>query len=278
MFDSILERADDSAIDSVWVTDHVAVPRERSSRYPYTTSGEFRSDVSPDSPWLECTTALAWALSRTRRVSVGTAIIVLPARQPVLLAKQLSTLSFLVGCDRIVLGVGAGWLKEEIQALDMSAASLAGRMEESVAVMRWAWAGAAEPFHGTFRQIPPLHFSPRIEPNAVPIIVGGHGPRALKFAAEHGDGWLPSHLSSDDIRAGVAEITRQRHGSDQPGSLRVVARPGLGREPTAALVDEHREAGVTDLILDIPYAGGVGEALAHVGEISQLAKEYADAV
>ena len=105
----VAERADQLGFDTLWITDHVVVPREPSSRYPYSESG--RLPVDPDGNYFEPLASLAYLGGRTRRIRLGTSVLIAPYRNPVVTAKMLSSLDALSG-GRVTIGIGAGWLRE----------------------------------------------------------------------------------------------------------------------------------------------------------------------
>lgn len=251
--------AEESGFDSVWLTDHVAMPRTFEARYPYTPSGKVREDVSPGQPWLEITTAMTWVLSRTKSVQVGTAVLVAALRPAVLLAKQLSSMAFLAGPERLLLGLGAGWLTEEVDALQLPSDRLGARLSDTVGVLRWCWSGAAEPFVGATYAVPPLHFAPGLSAQrSIPILIGGHSRAALRRVAEIGDGWIASHLAPEAIAECLETVRQLRHDAglavDLPDSQHVLCRLGPTPDLDVEQIGRYARAGVTHLVLDLPYS------------------------
>src|SRR5579859_1030977 len=131
-----LERA---GVDSVWVSDHVVLPRTIESRYPFAADG--RATWPTDSPYLEALIALALAAGATERVRLGTAALVLPMRNPVMFAKQAASIDHASG-GRLELGVAAGWLAEEFAALGAPFERRGARLAEWIAIARECWSGA----------------------------------------------------------------------------------------------------------------------------------------
>jgi alkanesulfonate monooxygenase SsuD/methylene tetrahydromethanopterin reductase-like flavin-dependent oxidoreductase (luciferase family) len=251
-------RAEDTGFDSVWLTDHIAMPRAYSAKYPYTSSGAVRADVAADEPWLEIATAMTWVLARTRSVQVGAAVVVAALRPAVLLAKQLSTMAFLGGSERLIVGLGAGWLTEEIEALQRPTDNLGARLSDTVEIMRWCWSGAETPFVGSTLSVPPLYFAPGVPgERTLPILIGGHSRAALRRAVTVGDGWVASHLAPDAVRErlDVANALARDAGIERVGEqrLRVVCRLGPTPELDVDLIEQYVRAGVDDLVLDLPY-------------------------
>ena len=111
---SLAQRAEDLGFDHVWVSDHVILPREVDSFYPYASDGV--ATFLPDEPYYEPLAALNFLAGCTQRVRLGTHVLILPYRNPVLTAKMIATLDVLSG-GRVILGAGVGWMEEEFQAL-----------------------------------------------------------------------------------------------------------------------------------------------------------------
>ncbi|MFW6092824.1 MAG: LLM class F420-dependent oxidoreductase [Pseudomonadota bacterium] len=163
----------------------------------------------PQMPILEALTVLSFAAAHTHRIGLGTEVLVLPQRQPVLVAKQVSTLDTLSG-GRVRLGVGVGWQASEYDALDADFANRGARMDEYIDVLRTYWGEEHVDFHGRFHTSTAMAMEPK-SPQAerLPIWIGGHSARALRRVGERGDGWLAlAHTDAEKARAAVATIRR----------------------------------------------------------------------
>ncbi|PWJ52756.1 probable F420-dependent oxidoreductase, Rv2161c family [Quadrisphaera granulorum] len=243
---------EEAGFDSLWVSDHVVLPERVASTYPFSSDGVAR--WSTDLDYLEALLTLTAAAAVTSRVALGTAVLVLPQRQPVLLAKQAATLDALSG-GRLVLGVGAGWLAEEFAALGASFEDRGPRMAEVIGVLRSCWSGRHEG----------LLVLPRPVGGAcgLPVLVGGHSPAALRRAGVIGDGWLAQQAAADlDPDAIAHDAARMRSAAQAAGrdasSLRVVLRvaDSLGRlEQVAAHLSDLVAAGVDEVVVDVNPAG-----------------------
>ncbi len=172
---------------SLWVADHVVQVRDPQSPYPYSPDKKL-TRWQPDSPWFEALTTMAWLASATEEATIGSAVLVLPQRDPVLVAKTVSTLDQLSG-GRIALGVGAGWLAEEFTALGWDFETRGGRMNEAIELLRACWTGFPD-FEGEFFKLPDGVISLPAPAHPVPILVGGMTKAALARTATLGDGWL----------------------------------------------------------------------------------------
>jgi len=176
----LAERADALGYDTLWVTDHIVVPFEIKSRYPYSASGEFIIDATGD--YLEPLSALAFLAGRTRRIRVGTSVLVMPMRHPLESAKALATLDVLSG-GRLVVGVGTGWLAEEFAVLGIPFSDRVARTEEYIRVWKEVWTSPRPRFDGQFVKFDGIGFHPKpLQKPHPPIWIGGHGAPALRRA------------------------------------------------------------------------------------------------
>lgn len=206
---AVARAADQAGIHSGWVADHVVFP---AGEVRSTTAGSTRDGRYPrpmDETTLEAWTTLTWAAAVTTDLVLAVGVCVLPQRNPLVLAKQIATLDVLSG-GRVWCGAGIGWLREEFAALGVPWAGRAARTEETIALMRAAWARSPV-------EVPavpdPVHFVPR--PAApVPILLGGHSEPALRRAARIGDGWIGHELMPPAARETRAELGRLGAGQD----------------------------------------------------------------
>jgi probable F420-dependent oxidoreductase len=181
--------AEDAGADAVWISDHIVITDRAESRYPYSADGGVAWE--PDTECIESLTACSWMASATKRLSIGTAVLVLPQRDPVLLAKTTATIDWLSG-GRFVLGVGAGWYAEEFGALGWDFATRGRRMNEAIEFLRACWSGRPAEFEGEFFKLPAgvMCFPTPVGPGGVPVFVGGMAKVSLDRVARLGDGWV----------------------------------------------------------------------------------------
>jgi probable F420-dependent oxidoreductase len=242
--------AEELGYGSLWLTDHVALPLNCDSFYPYRSHG--RWDYPPETPWLDPLVSLAWASAAAPSLRLGTSVLVAPLRHPVLLAKQVASLDYLSG-GRVLLGVGAGWMAEEFRTMNVSFAERGRRLDEMVAIMRACWSGETVEHTGAQFQLGGFKMHPRPAQSQIPIIWGGHSDAALRRVARLGDGWHPTQIALDALADGMARLHRfcEEQGRD-PSSLLIVARPGNNYPITEASHARHLELGVTHLVADTP--------------------------
>lgn len=205
------QAAEALGFDSVWVADHVAVPRRADSVYTLLSEpvvppeGALSGILGTN---LECLTTLAFVAGITSRVRLGTSVAVLPLRHPVLNAKMLASVDAYSG-GRLVYGVGAGWLREEVESLGMPWDHRGVRMEEHIAILRLVWS-TPEPFveyRGTYYDFQEIDVNPRpVQPLGPPILVGGHSDAALERAGRIGDGWIASRMDVERLDGRFARV------------------------------------------------------------------------
>jgi probable F420-dependent oxidoreductase len=182
----IARAAEEAGFHGLLLADHLFFPATLKSKYPYSADGAPMFDGRtpfPD-PW----TAIASMAAVTSRLRFATFVFILPLREPIQLAKTLGTLALLTD-GRVALGAGAGWIREEFDALGIDFHTRGRRMDEMVAAMRKLWSGAVVEHHGRFFDFPPVQMSPA-PAREVPIWFGGLSDVATKRAAHLGDGWL----------------------------------------------------------------------------------------
>jgi probable F420-dependent oxidoreductase len=248
--------------DSLWASDHVVVPHAIASRYPYRDDGAF--PLSPDTNFLEPLTTLALVAGVTERVSLGTTVLVLPHRHPVLAAKSLATLDHLSG-GRVILGAGVGWMREEIELLGAPFDRRGVWSDEAIRVMRACWRDRRTRYRGEFFRFEDVGVFPKPVRGDIPIWIGGHTPRALRRVVALGDGWHAAFTSTDALEQGIVllhqECERQgRRFSD----LAITVRAGLSIRSTPAGSDRKAMQGSPEEILhDLARyrALGVGSVL-----------------
>lgn len=192
--------AEDAAFDSIWVADHVIFPVTFTSRYPYHESGVFPVNMSLE-PLLEPLATMGVLVGATQRVRIGTAVLVMPYRNPVLLGRMLVTLDVLSG-GRMILGAGVGWLAEEFAALDARDFAARGQVtDEGLEIIKRLCKGGEVAFRGAHYQLDPVVSSPgSVQRPHLPILIGGTTRPALERVARLGDGWISTDMPPDRLR------------------------------------------------------------------------------
>jgi probable F420-dependent oxidoreductase len=235
---------------SLWVSDHVVMPAQIESRYPFAADG--RPTWSSDTPYFDAVVALSLVAAVTERTTLGTAVLVLPLRNAVILGKQAATLDVASG-GRLELGVGVGWLAEEFAAIGVDFASRGLRFDESIETLRACWTGTLR--DGSLCLPTPAH--------EIPLLVGGHSRVALRRAGAVGDGWVANQslngIDVDEIAAArrAMEAAARDAGRDVE-RLRVVLRitESTGRsDEVARRLAALERAGVDEVVVDVDWTG-----------------------
>lgn len=263
--------AEELGYHSVWVSDHVILPapEDVESYYPYDPENQWRAPA--DTPWLDPLLALAWAGSVAPSVKLGTSVLVLPLRHPILLAKRLASLDRLTG-GRVLLGAGAGWMEEEFDLIGVPFAKRGSRAAEMVALMRELWRGEPVDFDGDIWRVPTGTMQPTPAQPSIPVLWGGHSTYTLQRVAKVGDGWHPTQITIEQLADGMETIRRlcAEHNRD-PDSVTIVARPGKVYRVNAETVARHRELGVHHLVVDPPLTGDVlGDCHAEMQRVAEM--------
>jgi len=283
----IAARAEALRFSSLFVTDHVVLPvTTEASIYPYATSGQFPGGSRQD--YLEPLMLLGYLACATRTVRLGTSVLVIPYRNPLLTAKMLAMIDVL-SRGRLILGAGTGWLREEFEALGAPPFGERGRAtDEYLSLMRRVWTTDPVTFDGRYYTVREVHALPKpVQPGGIPIWIGGHTDAALRRAARLGDGWHPiglrppALLYPDDYATRVKQlhVYAQQAGRD-PKAITLSFRapmevrgprdraPG-GERPlfqgtaaeVAADIRRYQALGVTHFVFD-PVRPDLGKVLA----------------
>ena len=227
--------AEQYGYDSVWVADHIVIPNDITLDEEHKAVIELAQKQNADA-----LISLAFVAGQTRRVRLGTSVMVLPLRNPVLAAKMLASLDALSG-GRVILGTGIGWMAEEFGALGAPAYKQRGRItDEWIRIMRACWTQKNPAYKGDHYSFSPVHFSPQPE-KPIPIWVGGNSPAALRRAGTLGDGWLGSRVGPADIPPAIAAIRQ--------------AAEAAGRDPAKLTMALGLEADILEQGAAKPQAG-----------------------
>jgi probable F420-dependent oxidoreductase len=235
--DTLVRRArlaEDAGIDELWVGDHVALP--------VAEGGD-----PADQPRLEAVVTLAHLAAVTTRIGLGFGVLVLPQRQPVLLAKQLTSIDVL-SKGRLTVGVGVGYVEPELTALGASLADRAARTEEYLDAMRALWAEPVPSFQGRFVSFDGVLQRPRpVQRPHPPIVLGGHNPRAYRRAMRYGNGWYGWDLTPEQAAESIAALRAAGERPAELGELEVtITPPGT---PDPGTVRRYADAGVHRLVV-----------------------------
>jgi len=252
----VLERigplAEELGYDSVWVGEHVVVPD------PYSPP----SPMQPLDPILDPLVALTFLAARTTRLRLATGIVILPQRNPLVLAKQLASLDAVSG-GRVVFGMGVGYLEPEMTAVGVPMERRGTRAVEYLQAMRALWEHDRPSFEGEFVSFSGVNAYPRPVQNPLPVVMAGHSPAAHRRAARHADGWYGFFLRqgevADQLEGLAVAVAEERRDMS---SFEVTVTPR--GQTDADAVAGYGRMGVNRLVLLPPPAGSVDEIEAFV--------------
>jgi probable F420-dependent oxidoreductase len=175
--------------ESIWVIDHALMCIEYDSTYPYKTTG--RTPIPAEANMPDPLILLAWIAAATARIRLGTSMLILPQRNPILLAKEVATLDR-YSKGRVTLGVGVGWVKEEVEVLKQDFHDRGRRTNEWIGVLRALWSEGLSEFEGDYFQFKDIASFPKpAQPGGIPLMIGGHSAAAAVRAGRYGDEFYP---------------------------------------------------------------------------------------
>ncbi len=198
------QAAEANGIESLWTVEHVVVPVNYQSEYPYDKSG--RMPGADDSPIPDPIVWLSYLAAATTTLKLATGVMILPQRNPVVFAKEVATLDYMSN-GRVLLGVGVGWLREEFDAIGVPFNERGARTDDNVAAMRALWTQDEATYSSAFTQFENCIVRPRPVNGTIPIHVGGHSDAAARRAGRLGDGYFPAKGSHAEL-ARSFEIVR----------------------------------------------------------------------
>ena len=270
----IARRGEEMGYDALYAGDHILVPKDISSPYPYSEGGEYPGGPSGEA--MEQVTLLAYLAGQTSRIRLVTSVIIVPYRNPLLAAKSLATLDMLSG-GRLVVGVGVGWMREEFEALDTPPFEERGAVtDEYIRAFKELWTSDDPHFEGKYVRFDNINFLPKpVQKPHPPIWVGGESRPALRRTAELADGWYPlgsnptfPMRTPEQLAAGLGRLaTYARSFGRDPAEIETIYRTHqfeLGDSPAgndrlpfvgnagqiAADIRQYQDLGVSSLVLD----------------------------
>lgn len=262
----ICKRAEAVGFESVWGGEHVVLPDTIVSKYPYTADGKIPAE--PDTQIPDPLIWLAYVAAAAPTLQLGTCILIVPQRNPLVLAKELATLDQLSG-GRVELGLGVGWLEEEFDALGIPWARRGARNDEYIEAMRALWSGPHAEFHGEFVDFDPATCSPRPVDGNIPVIVGGDSDAALRRAVRIADGYFPGEGDFEQLKALLIRLRQTAENANRdPDSIAINVMFGAQMMNPAEGVEQLASIGVDRIMVPaFFFAGPDGlDNLSRVGE------------
>jgi probable F420-dependent oxidoreductase len=264
----VARRCEELGFDSLWVTDHVVVPEVYRDMFGATVYDPL--------------SVLAYLAAHTRRVELGTAVLVLPYRNPVVVAKQLATIDQLSG-GRVVLGTGAGWAREEFEALGVTYAERGPITDEYLRVILELWTNPSPSFTGRYVRLHEVCAEPRpLRQPHPPILIGGYSKKAIRRAVALGQGWLPDGMSLPDLTSAIGFLrqTAEEVGRD-PETLSVVLRTGLFLTEVSGATAAGKQAAPWEQAATfksgpqrLPFRGSVAQVIDDIQEAARVGVDH----
>jgi probable F420-dependent oxidoreductase len=267
--------AEEAGYHSMVIPDSICYPRDASSVYPFNPDGS--REFLEDKPFLEPFSLIPALGAVTSRIRFTTFVIKVPVRNPVLLAKQVTSTAVLTG-NRLVLGVGTSPWREDYDILGADWASRGRRLDESIAILRGLAAGGYFEYQGETCTLPPVKIAP-VPTEPVPVLIGGHSDAALRRAARLGDGWMhgggdPADLPRLLARLGEFRDQAARDRSAREFEVHVISMDAYSTGGVRRL----EELGVTDVIIGFRWPYATGPDTEPLGQKIDHLRKYADDV
>jgi probable F420-dependent oxidoreductase len=242
-------RATEAAgFDSLWLPEHPVIPTAMKTIFPFTDNGKLPEHYGR---WADPFIGLAAAAAVTKRLKLGTGICLIPERETLITAKAVASLDLLSG-GRFLFGIGAGWLREETEAMGAKFGSRWKRTRESIEAMKLLWEKGAASYAGEFVRFEGLRCEPRpVQKSGPPVILGAHGPKALERVARSYDGWMPLVPSPAELNREITalrRLLRERGRDEHAVQISPLVDP-LENGPSKDELKAWRDAGADRIIL-----------------------------
>jgi probable F420-dependent oxidoreductase len=232
------KKAEELGFESFWCAEHPFIPVHSTSRFPGSEDGVIPESYSH---FVDPFVALARASGATKTIKLGTGIVLVPERHPLLLAKEISTLD-LFSSGRFLFGIGAGWLREETQIMGGDFDHRWTQTRESILAMKELWTKPAAEFHGKYYDFPLVKSFPKpLQKPHPPVLLGGSAKNILERIIAWGDGWLPNRVTPEKLREGRATLDRLAKDA--------------GRDPSKITISVHGQPADRDLLRRFHDAG-----------------------
>jgi len=258
----VAQAAEQAGLESLWTGEHVVLPDPQVPPSP----------SPPENPFLDPAVALAWVAAATKRILLGTGIIILPQRNPVVLAKELASVD-VVSKGRLIFGIGAGYLKPEFDAIGAPFDHKSARTIDFLEAMLALWTQEKPAYEGRFVRFGGVQAFPRpVQKPHPPIVMGGHAPEAFRRSVLHAHGWYGFALDPAATAAcleGLRAAERQYGRPAHLGPLEISITPAAGIN--AETVQRYADLGVHRLIFYRP-TGTLEDTVAVVEQIGALGR------
>ena len=240
-------KAEELGFESFWCAEHPFIPVHSTSRFPGSEDGVIPESYSH---FVDPFVALARASGATKTIKLGTGIVLVPERHPLLLAKEISTLDLFSG-GRFLFGIGAGWLREETQIMGGDFDHRWTQTRESILAMKELWTKPAAEFHGKYYDFPLVKSFPKpLQKPHPPVLLGGGAKNILERIIAWGDGWLPNRVTPEKLREGRATLDRlAKDAGRDPSKITISV---YGQPADRDLLRRFHDAGANRVIVRPP--------------------------
>jgi probable F420-dependent oxidoreductase len=250
--------AEEVGFESVWTFEHVMVPVDYASKYPYSADGKM--GATPETNFVDPLIALAAIAASTKRVRLGTGVNILPQTSPLYLAKQAASLDF-VSNGRFMLGLGVGWLEEEFAALGVPFARRGARADDYLQAMRKVWSGEVVEHDSEFLHWTGFKSFPLPVQSALPIVIGGSKGKALERVARHGDGWYAPTASIDQLAAVLPKLDAACEKVGRDRRTIEISAMWIPAMEGPDVVKRYEDLGVARLLVPVPALAMGGDPI-----------------
>lgn len=241
--------AEEQGFESVWTFEHVVVPVDYASKYPY--SGDGKMGATPETSFVDPLIALSAIAARTRRVRLATGVNILPQANPLLLAKQAASLDLVSG-GRFMLGVGIGWLAEEFAAMGTPFERRGARFDEYLQAMRKVWSGEVVEHESEHLHWHGFKSHPLPLQRPFPVIIGGSKGKAFERVARFGEGWYAPTASVKQLERLLPALDHAcREVGRERASVEITAM-WVPQAESADVLPRYAELGVSRLVVPLP--------------------------
>ncbi|MCR9092913.1 MAG: LLM class F420-dependent oxidoreductase [bacterium] len=261
--------AEECGFSSLWVPEHAVLFDEYAPSYPYSDDGRMPGGAGANV--LDPFPVLSFFAAHTKRIRIGTGVLILPQRNPIYAAKEIASLDVLSG-GRLDVGIGVGWLEEEMRALGTPWERRGARTNDYVSVMKALWSEDPSRYEGEFYSLPACRFAPKpVQKPHPPLIFGGESRPALRRIAEYGQGWNAAMKTPEQMVALLGELDGflEERGRTR-SELEITVMPGDALD--ASELAAYRDAGVDQVVA----LGAVPNAEAVRGVFEPLAESLVE--
>jgi len=248
----LAQLAEKVGFESVWTFEHVIVPIDYKSKYPYSPTGKMGAD--PESNFVDPLIALTAIAAQTKTIRLGTGVNILSQANPLYLAKQSASLDF-VSNGRFMLGVGIGWLQEEFRAVGTPFERRGARFDDYIQAMRKVWSGEVVEHKSDFIDWTGFKSYPVPIQEPFPVIIGGVKGKAFERTAKYGNGWFAPTASVEDLAPKLEELDKACDAVGRDRAEIEVSAMWIPNPKDLGVVEQYAELGVSRLIVPAQALG-----------------------